>query len=166
MTMMDAMRHCVSMTVLAALTLAASPAAVAADQTATLAPDAVVEPTLQILDAADLDLDQFLWTHRIVAVLANTPNDPAFIQQMRDIGLRAEDLRLRDVVVITDTDPQGRSPLRQRLRARGFMLAIIEKDGAVAQRRPAPRDVREIAAIIDRFPLRRQEMLERSPAGR
>jgi hypothetical protein len=121
---------------------------------------------LRILSAADLVLADFLWTARIVAVLADTPNDPAFVQQMREIETRAADLLERDVVVITDTDPRGRSDLRQTLRARGFMLAIIEKDGTIAQRRPAPRDVREIAAIIDRFPLRRQEMLERRPAGR
>jgi hypothetical protein len=45
-------------------------------------------------------------------------------------------------------------------------LAIIEKDGEIKQRRPAPRDVREISAAIDHFPLRRQEILERLPAGR
>lgn len=122
--------------------------------------------TLRVLDAAEVMVADFLWTARIIAVLADTPNDPAFVQQMRDLLARAGELLERDVVVITDTDPAGRSDLRLMLRPRGFMLAIIEKDGAVAQRRPAPRDVREIMAIIDRFPLRRQEMLERRPSGR
>lgn len=130
------------------------------------AADAAVPDGLRILSAEGLDLAQFLWEARIVAVLANSPNDPAFLQQMRYIEAGAAALEERDVVVITDTDPAGASPLRQLLRARGFMLAIVEKDGAVAQRRPAPRDVREISAIIDRFPLRRQEMLERRPSGR
>ena len=121
---------------------------------------------LRILSAEGLDLDAFLWVARIVAVLADTPNDPAFIQQMRYLEAAADRMIERDVVVITDTAPRGGSDLRQRLRPRGFMLAIIEKDGAVAQRRPAPRDGREIAAMIDRFPLRRQEMLERMPATR
>jgi len=129
-------------------------------------PEAEAPEGLQILSATDLELSEFLWVSRIVAVLADTPNDPAFVQQMREIEGRAADLFERDVVVLTDTDPRGRSDLRQTLRARGFMLAIIEKDGTIAQRRPAPRDVREINAIIDRFPLRRQEMLERRPAGR
>jgi hypothetical protein len=78
----------------------------------------------------------------------------------------AADLIERDVVVVIDTDRHSDSDLRRLLRPRGFMLAIIEKDGTIAQRRPAPRDVREINAIIDRFPLRRQEMLERRPSGR
>jgi len=121
---------------------------------------------LRILDAADIDPDDFLWEWRILAVMADTPNDPAFIRQMREIVERSEELFERDVVVIVDSDRNSGSILRQRLRPRGFMLAIIEKDGEVKQRRPAPRDVREISAVIDRFPLRRQEMLERRPSGR
>ena len=129
--------------------------------------EAEAEPEgLRILDAVDVDIDEFLWQWRVVAVMADTPNDPAFVQQMRDIEARAAALFERDVVVVTDTSRNSGSSLRQRLRPRGFMLAIIEKDGEVKQRRPAPRDVREINAVIDRFPLRRQEMLERSPSGR
>lgn len=129
--------------------------------------EAATEPQgLRILSAADLDPDDFLWEWRIVAVMADTPNDPAFIRQMREIGERPDDLFERDVVVIVDANRNSGSILRQRLRPRGFMLAIIDKDGEVKQRRPAPRDVREINAVIDRFPLRRQEILERLPAGR
>lgn len=121
---------------------------------------------LRIIEAVDVDLDDFLWQWRIVAVMSDTPNDPAFVQQMRDIESRADDLYERDVVVLYDTARNSGSILRQRLRPRGFMLAIIDKDGEVKQRRPAPRDVREINAVIDRFPLRRQEMLDRRPSGR
>ena len=133
------------------------------------APAETAEPAaegLRILSAEGVELSEFLWVARIVAVMADTPNDPAFLQQMRYIEAAAERMLERDVVVITDTAPRGGSDLRRRLRPRGFMLAIIEKDGDIAQRRPAPRDGREIAAMIDRFPLRRQEMLERMPATR
>jgi len=121
---------------------------------------------LLILDAADVDPDSFLWEFRILAVMADTPEDPAFIRQLRDIQAFAADLALRDVVVLVDSDRASGSPLRLRLRPRGFMLAIIDKDGEIKQRRPAPRSVRELTAILDRFPLVRQEMLERRPAGR
>lgn len=120
----------------------------------------------QILSAAGVDPDSFLWQRRIVAVMADSPNDPAFQRQMREIEAGLQDLLDRDVVVLIDSDRNSGSLLRQRLRPRGFMLAIIEKDGEIKQRRPAPRDVREISDMIDRFPLRRQEMLERMPAGR
>jgi hypothetical protein len=56
--------------------------------------------------------------------------------------------------------------VRPRLRPRGFSLVLMDKDGEVKRRNPAPWGVREITHAIDRFPLRRQEMLERRPAGR
>lgn len=167
--------------ILLALAVAALPLATLADEvhdtvvvqtnvdTADTPPETeeVVTPEgLRILDATEVDPDTFLWEWRILAVMADTPNDPAFIRQMREIEARASDLFERDVVVLIDTDRASGSALRQRLRPRGFMLAIIDKDGEVKQRRPAPRDVRELNAVIDRFPLRRQEMMERRPAGR
>lgn len=121
---------------------------------------------LEVQDAIDIDLDSFLWVKRPIVVFADTPNDPAFDRQVRNILERAEEFVERDVVLIVDADPAARSAARTRLRPRGFMLAILDKDGEVKQRRPAPRTAREIMAVIDRFPLRRQEILERLPSGR
>ena len=121
---------------------------------------------LLILDATEADLDSFLWQLRPILLFANTPADPAYEQQLRVILERSEEFADRDVVLIVDTDPASASDARQRLRPRGFMLAIIDKDGEVKQRRPSPRSARELMAVIDRFPLRRQEMLDRRPSGR
>ena len=158
--------------ILLGLCLAAVSVAAAVAQTATpddgaeiVTEDAAVAELL-ILDAAGIDPEQFLWDRRIVAVLAHSPNDPSFVQQLRDIRENPGDLLERDVVVLIDSDRSSDSLLRRMLRPRGFMLAIIEKDGEIKQRRPAPRDVREISAAIDHFPMRRQEILERRPAGR
>tara|TARA_R110002096_G_scaffold222842_1_gene411718 strand:+ start:557 stop:760 length:204 start_codon:yes stop_codon:yes gene_type:complete len=63
--------------------------------------------------------------------------------------------------VITDTNPDTPSALRTALRPRGFMLAIIAKDGRTALRKPAPWDVREITRSIDKMPLRQQEIRDR-----
>jgi hypothetical protein len=121
---------------------------------------------LEVFDAVEVALDSFLWVKRPIIVFANTPADPAFQQQVEYILGRAAEFAERDVVLILDSDPAARSEARQRLRPRGFMLAILDKDGEVKQRRPAPRNAREIIAVIDRFPLRRQEMLEQRPSGR
>jgi hypothetical protein len=45
-----------------------------------------------------------------------------------------------------------------QLRPRGFMLALVSKDGSVFQRKPAPWDVREISRAIDKLPQRQQEI--------
>jgi hypothetical protein len=142
------------------------------EQTAVPADDATaVEPVaepegLPRYDAADVMLSDFLWTKRLLVVLADSPADPAFDRQIRYILDREEAMIERDIVLITDADPAARSDARTRLRPRGFMLAIIDKDGEVKVRRPSPRDGREITQAIDKFPLRREEMLERNPSGR
>ncbi|MFC3628315.1 DUF4174 domain-containing protein [Paracoccus angustae] len=115
-------------------------------------------PELRILSASDTDPADFLWTARPVAVFADTPNDPAFREQMRALEAGGAALVDRDVVVIVDSDPGANSAWRQQLHPRGFSLVIIDKDGQVKQRRPLPWDVREISRAIDKLPLRRQEI--------
>ena len=51
--------------------------------------------------------------------------------------------------------------IRAKLRPRGFSLVLIDKDGEAKLRKPLPWDVREITHAIDKFPLRRQEILGR-----
>lgn len=118
------------------------------------------EPPLgnAIRPAADARLADFLWVSRPIVVFADSPEDPQYIQQMELISERLGALVDRDVVVLTDTDPAARNPIRQDLRARGFMLVVIAKDGAILQRKPAPWDVREITRSIDKQPLRQREM--------
>lgn len=118
-----------------------------------------------ILDAADVSLADFQWIARPVVVFADTPADPRFQQQMTYLRSRPTDLAARDVVVIVDTDPAARSAVRTQLRPRGFMLALLSKDGSVFQRKPAPWDVREISRAIDKLPQRQQEIRDGTAAG-
>jgi len=119
------------------------------------------EDRSRIFDATAIDLADFVWVARPIVVFAQTPNDPQFGQQMDLLTARIDELALRDVIVITDTNPDTPSALRTALRPRGFMLAIIAKDGRTALRKPAPWDVREITRSIDKMPLRQQEIRDR-----
>jgi hypothetical protein len=110
------------------------------------------------LAAADVTLDSFVWKKRPLVVFANTPEDPAFVEQLRQLEARWPELRARDVVIITDTAPQPLSSVRKALRPRGFSLVIVEKDGTVALRKPFPWDGREIMRAIDKMPIRREEI--------
>ncbi|TDL81312.1 DUF4174 domain-containing protein [Palleronia sediminis] len=114
-----------------------------------------------IFEAAEVSLDAFKWVARPVVIFADAPQDPAFIEQVALLRDRIDELALRDVVVITDTDPEGRSAIRQRLRPRGFMLALLGKDGEVKLRKPFPWDVRELTRSIDKMPMRQREIRER-----
>ena len=108
-------------------------------------------------DPAQPYLEDLLWTARPVVVFADSPNDPRFIQQVRMLEERTDELEDRRVVVLFDADPSATGPLRQELRPRGFGLVLVDTDGTVVQRRPAPTSSRELINLIDRLPSRRQE---------
>lgn len=114
--------------------------------------------TLEVMAADAAVPGDFLWDKRPLVVLADTPADPAFREQMQALERRPDMLVARDVVVITDTDPAAGSDWRDVLRPEGFSLVLIDKDGQVKLRKPFPWDVREITRAIDKLPLRRQEV--------
>lgn len=123
-------------------------------------------PALAPVAAADISFDAQMFVSRPVVVFADSPADPNFHRQMDLLRRDPAALALRDVVVVTDTDPATPSEWRLKLRPRGFSLVIVDKDLKPVIRKPLPWDVREIVAAIDKLPTRRQEMLERNPAGR
>ncbi|MEO9896733.1 MAG: DUF4174 domain-containing protein [Paracoccaceae bacterium] len=108
------------------------------------------------------DLKQFVWEKRPIIVFADSANDPNFNQQMEFLRDRVDELAERDVIVLTDTDPDAQSPLRRKLRPRGFALVLIGKDGAVKLRKPFPWNVRELSRSIDKMPLRKREIRDRT----
>ena len=113
---------------------------------------------LSVLAASEADPAEFLWQARPVVIFADTAADPAFLMQIKALQDLPKPLIDRDVVVITDTDPAAGSAWRRQLHPRGFSLVIIDKDGQVKQRKPAPWSVREISRAIDKFPLRLEEI--------
>lgn len=108
-------------------------------------------------------LDEYLWEKRPVVVFANTPNDLLFKRQMELLEDGAAELAERDVIVIVDTDVDAEetTPLRKKLRPRGFQLVLIGKDGQVKLRKPRPWTVRELSRVIDKMPMRQQELRQR-----
>ncbi|MEO1139344.1 MAG: DUF4174 domain-containing protein [Pseudomonadota bacterium] len=119
------------------------------------------EPADIVLPGESVNLSEFVWIKRPLIVFADSPADPRFIEQMAYINARLDDLDARDVIVLIDTDPSTKSDLRIALRPRGFMLALIGKDGDVKLRKPRPWDVREISRTIDKMPTRQQEIRDR-----
>ncbi|MDR9485758.1 MULTISPECIES: DUF4174 domain-containing protein [Sediminimonas] len=117
-------------------------------------------PEMPLMEAGDITLEQFKWENRLIVVFADSPLDPSFRQQMEKLREDVPALLVRDVVVLTDTNPEGKSSLRQKLRPRGFGLVLIGKDGQVKLRKPAPWDMREISRSIDKWPIRQQEIRE------
>lgn len=107
-------------------------------------------------------LAQYLWMARPIVIFADTPNDPRLLHQLREIEGSRDLLEERDVVVIVDTEPGpsrfDTTPLRTKFRPHGFNILLIDKDGEVKLRRPSPVTGSQLARMIDRLPLRQQEM--------
>ena len=126
------------------------------------------EPGTSVLFEEDFteDLSQFQWKKRPVIVFADSENDPAFVEQLELLHASERDLLERDVIVLTDTDPDARNPLRLKMRPRGFMLVLVGKDGGIKQRKPFPWSVREITRSIDKMPMRQREIRDEKERAR
>ena len=100
----------------------------------------------------------FEWAQRPIVIFANSDKDPNFISQMEFLSQDIKALKERDIVVLIDTNPSMPSLLRKKLRPHGFAFILIGKDGQVKLRKPSPWNVREIARVIDKMPIRQQEI--------
>ena len=106
----------------------------------------------------DTNLKIYEWTHRPIVIFANSDRDPNFISQMEFLSEDMRALQERDIIVLIDTDPNFSSSLRKKLRPHGFAFILIGKDGQVKLRKPSPWNIREIARVIDKMPIRQQEI--------
>ncbi len=117
-----------------------------------------VNPEMGPTDIVETNLKDFIWRKRPIVVFADSDQDPRFQEQIDLLTSRLDALEARDVVILTDTNPDELSDLRRELRPRGFMMVLIGKDGGVKLRKPFPWSVREINRTIDKMPLRREEL--------
>ena len=104
------------------------------------------------------NIKDFEWAQRPIVIFANSDRDPNFISQMEFLSQDIKALKERDIVVLIDTNPGMPSLLRKKLRPHGFAFILIGKDGQVKLRKPSPWNIREIARVIDKMPIRQQEI--------
>lgn len=111
-----------------------------------------------IFDAKDVNIADVIWVARPWVIFADSPLDPIFSQQMALLRAGLNVAQDRDVMIIVDTDPSAKSNLRETLRPKGFNWVLIGKDGMVKLRKPFAWDMRELSRVIDKMPIRQQEM--------
>ena len=109
-------------------------------------------------------LENFEWTQRPIIIFADSEKDPNFISQMEFLLEDFNALKERDIIVLVDTNPSMPSSLRKRLRPHGFAFILIGKDGQVKLRKPSPWNIREIGRVIDKMPIRQQEIARKKQA--
>ncbi|NDA30124.1 MAG: DUF4174 domain-containing protein [Alphaproteobacteria bacterium] len=88
------------------------------------------------------------------------------MSQLEFLSKDIEALQERDIIVLIDTDPKLSSSLRKKLRPHGFAFVLIGKDGQVKLRKPSPWNIREIARVIDKMPIRQQEIARKKQEKR
>ncbi|QHQ34001.1 DUF4174 domain-containing protein [Algicella marina] len=118
-----------------------------------------------VRNTAEEGLDAFKWVARPVVIFADAEADPRVAQQLQYLEQETDALLERDVIIIVDTDPAANGPLRQKLRPRDFMFVLVGKDGQVKYRKPDPVPVRELMRLIDRMPMRQQEVEAQRSGG-
>ena len=115
------------------------------------------DPT-RIFEAQNVDLTDVMWTARPWIIFADSPRDPIFKQQMALWRAGLNVARDRDVMIVVDTDPSAQTQLRKTLRPKGFTWVLIGKDGVVKLRKPFAWNMRELSRVIDKMPMRQQEI--------
>lgn len=124
-----------------------------------------VSEELAPLPAIEVNLNDFLWKKRPVVVFADDENDPRYRDQIRFLQEQQGELIKRDVVIVVDAKPDENSDWRNKLRPRGFMMVLMDKDGGVVLRKPFPWNVRELSRAIDSLPLRQLEIRDQQGLG-
>ena len=115
------------------------------------------DPT-RIFEARDVELTDVIWAARPWVIFADSPLDPIFEQQIALLRVGLEAAKDRNIMLIIDTDPSAQTELRKTLRPKGFAWVLIGKDGVVKLRKPFAWNMRELSRVIDKMPMRQQEI--------
>ena len=112
----------------------------------------------RIFSTSDVDLSDMVWVARPLIIFTNSPLDPTFKEQMALLQEGLDMILERDVMIVVDTNPKLKTALRKNLRPKGFVWVLIGKDGSVKLRKPFAWNMREISRVIDKMPMRQQEI--------
>jgi hypothetical protein len=113
-------------------------------------------------EAAALDpLSGLLWKERPLVVVADTSADPRFQKQITALEVRKHALLDYDIKLVALTGDSSVLRHKLRLPATGFAVALVGKDGGVKETWRDPVDPDRIFALIDRMPMRRDEVRRR-----
>ena len=112
----------------------------------------------RIFSTSDVDLSDMVWVARPLVIFTNSPLDPTFKEQMALLQEGLDVILERDVMIVVDTNPKLKTTVRKNLRPKGFVWVLIGKDGSVKLRKPFAWNMREISRVIDKMPMRQQEI--------
>ncbi|MCA0941063.1 DUF4174 domain-containing protein [Yangia mangrovi] len=112
------------------------------------------------LPAEQRDLGELRWSARPVLLFAPAAGDDSYERQMALFRDAEEELRARDIVVLSDLEPRNPGPIRQAFSPGGFKLVLVGKDGGVKLEEDTVLAPAQLFAVIDQMPMRQREMMD------
>jgi len=126
--------------------------------------------------AEPLNISQFQWKNRLLFLFAPNRNHPLFEPLHKSLAARKSEAADRDLVVfeILESGPssmnteyldtQAAQKLRDKFDVqRGrFAVILVGKDGGIKLNRQEHTPLKDIFALIDAMPMRREEMRQKS----
>ena len=104
------------------------------------------------------DLSAYRWEARPVLIFAPDPAHPDLMDQVAELRDARDGLEDRDIVVLTDAQPDAHGKLRSALAIDGFEVVLVGKDGSVKLRKNTPITAQALFDTIDSMPMRRREL--------
>jgi hypothetical protein len=114
--------------------------------------------------AASDPLARLVWKTRPVVVVADRPDDGSFKRQMAILDAHRHALTGYDITVVPATGPAAGLRRKLGLPAQGFAVALVGKDGGVKETWSQPVEPGRIFALIDKMPMRQDEVQRRRGA--
>jgi hypothetical protein len=111
-----------------------------------------------MIAVADTDLSSLKWKNRVLMVLAPSENDSQWKEQRAIDTASAAGFSERDLIEVVEIGVEG--PLHRKfgVKVSDFQVLLIGKDGHTARQWPKPVSSEVLYSVIDRMPMRREEM--------
>jgi hypothetical protein len=105
-----------------------------------------------------IDLASYRFKSRLLVILSPDVRNAAYRSQEAEAQRYAQGYRERDLVVLSETEPNGELHQRFKLTGNNFRVLLIGKDGHVVLTEAEPIVSERLFALIDAMPMRQQEM--------
>ena len=123
-----------------------------------------------------MDLNQFRWKNRLLFVFSEQSNDSIFKDFQSEISTQNDEVLDRDLIVFkifeigpsfmntTQIESDVANDIRKQFKASPglFTVILVGKDGGVKLRRNTQLKLKDIFALIDAMPMRREEMRQKA----
>jgi Domain of unknown function (DUF4174) len=107
---------------------------------------------------ADTDLGSFKLKNRVLVVLAPSENNTQLKEQRAIDAAAGAGFSERDLIEVAEIGAEGPFHRKFGIKVSDFQVLLIGKDGHAALQRAQPVSLEVLYSVIDRMPMRRDEM--------